>query len=264
MSTISWNETHITIDHGSKKNPDPVHVPHAAIHKVTADNGVVRLHVRGIVHPRPSLGDNHDRYASIYFSNTKAEKIKADIENAIQYYGLGKETLEGWTPQPQSAKALAIAEKKGTYTSWVNKHAAANERKQREAAHLQKIDQERGFSAPAWYEKNLASFGDIKVNGNATITFNGNLYNIKGARAGVDMGMANNKKFGKGRLVMGAAAAPLVGVLAAPALIRKQKGIITLEVILADGTCLVTVGNSGHGGKSEAIKTVQEITRQAI
>lgn len=266
-----------------------VELPLSAIERVTVDSSLVRIHVHGIVHPRPRLteGDVFNKYAVAYWSEAKANEIKAQIEWQIR--SLPERTIpHGWAPPEQGVKAIKAAQKHGTYEDWEREkgqHAEfmalpEEERQQRVIGDLQtkdpalaqrveahlELDRQRKDSEhlrPKWFEAGVAQFGDVKVNANGTVTFNGVFYSIKGAKVALDAGMANNKKFGKGRLIMGAAAAPMIGIFAAPALIRKQKGFITLEIELADGTLLSTLGPSKGSGAKDAERVVKQITKQA-
>lgn len=269
-TTITASNGWVTIHNGSDKDKSirgDVHIPAAAITKVTEDNNVIRVHIEGIAHPAVKMTDagQKNRYAVNYWRSSTCNEALASVQQAIDS-AEGHHIPEGWEPLPQHPAAVADARSR-EYSAQKKVDAVIKsdkERRKDRGAFSDKVDKQSPPSlAPKWYESNLMSFGDIKVNGNKTVTFNGEHYDISGARAGVDMDLANNKKFGKGRVVMGAAAAPFVGILAAPALIRKQKGIITLEVELADGTLLTTVGKSKGSGQKDAQKVVQEITRQA-
>lgn len=293
MSAITVNGNSIIIDNGRSKHRairGTIEIPLAAVSRVTVDETIVRIHVPGIVHPRPRYleGDQHNRYAVMYMSETKAKKVAAELDWALRSL---PSTIapEGWQAPPQGEKALKSAQKHGTYEDWERDQERAEafkalspeeqnrvaverirqenpEQADRIAARLEVEKDKRENAeklAPKWWESGISSFGDITVNGNGTVKFNGLYYDIRGARAAIDAGMANNKRFGKGRLVMGAAAAPLIGIFAAPALIRKQKGFITLEVELADGTILSTLGQSKGRGVADAQKVLQDITRQA-
>lgn len=284
MSSIKVDNGNVVIENTRGKDKTArgtVKVPLGAVKAVTVDGSIVRVHVDGVTHPVPKWteGDVYNKYAVAYWSENAAEKVKAEIDWAIRS-AVDLTIPEGWKPDAQGVKAIQSARKNGEY--WTGKagptakevkrqeKAEREERRrkhQAELAHIHSFQEPKEVSeqeklAPGFFDKGH-KFGDIRVNFNGTITMNGTHYPAKGARAGVDMGMANHKKFGKGRLVMGAAAAPVVGLLAAPALIRKQKGIITLDVQLADGTVLTTVGNSGQGGVDAAQRVVKEIAKQA-
>lgn len=278
-TTITAHDGWVTIHNGSDKDKSirgDVSVPASAITQVTEDNCVIRIHADGISHPAVKMTDSaqKNRYAVNFWRQSKCDEALASIQQAVRE-AKGTPIPDGWSPAPQHPQAVKdarsrdymaqrLADKSAASAKQAVKDKEAEKQVKKDmAAFSSKVDSQANSLAPKWYESNLMSFGDIKVNGNQTLTFNGTHYSIAGARAGVDMDLANNKKFGKGRVVMGAAAAPFVGVLAAPALIRKQKGIITLEVELADGTLLTTVGKSKGNGQRDAQKVVQEITKQA-
>lgn len=269
-TTLEVSNGWVTIHNGSDKDKSirgDVHIPAAAITKVTEDNNVIRVHIDGIAHPAVKMTDagQKNRYAVNYWRSSTCNEALASVQQAIDS-AKGGPIPEGWEPLPQHPTAVKDAQSR-EYSAQkkmdVISESSRRQKRDMEAFSAKADEQSPSSLAPKWYESNLMSFGDIKVNGNQTLTFNGDHYPIAGARAGVDMDLANNKKFGKGRVVMGAAAAPFVGILAAPALIRKQKGIITLEVELADGTLLTTVGRSKGSGQKDARKVVQEITKQA-
>lgn len=269
-TTLTVNDGWVTIHNGSDKDKTirgDVHIPAAAITQVTEDNNVIRIHAQGIEHPAVKMTDagQKNRYAVNFWRTSTCNEALSDVQKAVDE-AKGQPAPEGWVPAPQHPEAVKAARVRPYSTT-----AKASNATDGTVQSLKEVVEslaEAGARAeeplaPKWHESNLCSFGDIKVNGNKTITFNRTHYSVVGARAGVDMDLANNKKFGRGRVVMGAAAAPFVGLLAAPALIRKQKGIITLEVELADGTLLATVGKTKGGGQKAAQKVVQEITKMA-
>lgn len=259
-----WVKIHNSDMKGKDARGDVV-IPAGAISRVTNDDNLVKIHVDGVPQPAPKALDvgNHNRYAVYYNRKKSAEEVVAEVEAAMEAVR-GVPVPEDWSPAPQSPKAVEQATKK-SYEMW--EAEKADNRRKAEAAQVifneavadaQAKEVANAGDEPRFLKDYLvAEFGDVKLYSNHTIVFNGDNYPALGARGSIDAGLANNKKFSAGRIITGVAAAPLVGVFGLAGLIRKQKGQIVLEVELADGRLLVTVGPTKE--QKSALKVVQAL-----